>query len=144
MTANVLQAHTRAVLALLDADDVLPALVVCNGQVPVNVTPPYVLVYFALRTPAGTEVPEMVSLEQTSDVIVTSAYCHSVGFDTPDAALGVAGRVRVCLLGVIPVITGRVCFPIAHSDGPPVARDEKSQRPVFDQIDLYQFTSLPG
>jgi hypothetical protein len=144
VTANVLQAHTRAMLALLDADNTSPALVVCNGLVPPDVVPPYVLVYFALRTPTGLEVPEMVSLEQTSDVIVTSAYTHSVGFDTPDAALGVAGRVRTQLRGVIPVITGRTCFPIVHADGPPTSRDEKSQRPVFDQIDLYQFTSLPG
>lgn len=141
---NVLQAHTRAVLALLDADDGPPPLVVCNGIVGPGVVPPYVLVYFALRTPTGFEVPEMVSLEQTSDVLVLSAYCHSVGYDTPDAALAVAGRARTRLLGVTPTIVGRVCAPIVHADGPPTARDEKTQRPVFDQIDLYQFTSLPG
>jgi hypothetical protein len=144
VTANVLQAHTRAVLALLAADTGPPQLVVCNGVVPDGVLPPYALLYFALRTPSGVEVPEMVSKEQTSDVLVVSAYCHSVGFDTPDAALAVAGRVRARLLGVIPVIAGRTCFPIVHSDGPPTIRDEKSQRPVFDQIDMYQFTSLPG
>lgn len=144
MTANVLQAHTRAVLALLDADDASPPLVVCNGIVLAGVTPPYVLVYFALRTPTGVEVPQLVSLEQTSDVLVLSAYCHSVGYDIPDAALAVAGRVRARLLGVRPVIAGRVCFPITHADGPPTSRDENTQRPVFDQIDLYQFTSLPG
>lgn len=141
---NVLQAHTRVVLALLDADDVPPPLVVCNGIVPPNVVPPYVLVYFALRTPSGLEVPEMVSLEATSDVLILSAYCHSVGYDSPDAALAVAGRVRTQLLGVTPVIANRVCSPITHADGPPTVRDEKTQRPVFDQIDLYQFTSLPG
>lgn len=140
---NVLQAHTRAVLALLDADNTLPALVVCNGIVE-DEKPPYVLVYFALQTPAGTDVPQLVSLERTSDVLVLSAYCHSVGYDTPDAALGVAGRVRAQLLGVTPVITDRVCFPIVHADGPPTVRDENTQRAVFDQIDLYQFTSLPG
>lgn len=141
---NVLQAHTRAVLALLDADNTGPALVVCNGIVPTGTEPPYVLVYFALRTPTGAEVPDMVSLEQTSDVIVTTAYCHSVGYDSPDAALGVAGRVRTQLRGVIPVVAGRVCFPILHVAGPPTVRDEKTQRAVFDQIDQYEFTSLPG
>lgn len=140
---NVLQAHTRAVLALLDADNAAPPLVVCNGIV-ASETPPYVLVYFALSTPTGAEVPEMVSLEQTSDVLVLSAYCHSVGYDSPDNALAIAGRVRTQLLGVTPVIAGRVCFPIVHADGPPTVRDEKTQRAVFDQIDLYQFTSLPG
>lgn len=142
--SDVLLDHTDAVLALLTADAGPPPLKVCNGIVPSTVTPPYVLVYFALRTPAGTEVPDMVSLESTSDVLVTSAYTHSVGYDTPDAALAVAGRVRACLLGVIPVISGRVCFPIVHADGPPTSRDEKTQRALFDQIDLYQFTSLPG
>jgi hypothetical protein len=144
VTANILQAHTRAVLALLEADDGPPPLKVLNGFVPGDVTPPYVLLYFALRTPAGTEVPDLVSLEDTSDVLVTSAYCHSVGWDSPDAALAVAGRVRACLLGVIPVITGRVCFPILHTAGPPTSRDEKTQRALFDQIDTYEFTSLPG
>lgn len=141
---NVLQAHSRAMLALLDADNTAPALVVCNGFVPAATVPPYVLVYFALRTPAGFEVPDLVSLERTSDVLVTSAYCHSVGYDVPDAALAVAGRVRTQLLGVTPTIAGRVCTPIVHTDGPPTVRDEKTQRAVFDQIDLYQFTSLPG
>ena len=142
--SDVLLDHTDAVLALLTADVGPPPLVVCNGIVPGDVTPPYVLVYFALRTPAGTEVPDMVSLEATSDVIVTSAYTHSVGYDTPDAALAVAGRVRACLLGVIPVVQGRVCYPILHAAGPPTSRDEKTQRAVFDQIDMYEFTSQPG
>lgn len=141
---NILQAHTRAVLALLDADNAAPPLVVCNGIVPAGTTPPYVLVYFALRTPTGAEVPEMVSLEQASDVLILSAYCHSVGYDIPDAALAVAGRVRTQLLGVAPVIAGRVSGRIGHADGPPTVRDENTQRAIFDQIDLYQFTSLPG
>lgn len=141
---SILLAHTRAVLALLEDDDGPPPLVVCNGIVPDGVEPPYVLVYFALRTPAGLEVPGLVSLERTSDVLVVSAYSHSVGYDSPDNALAVAARVRTQLLGAEPVITNRICFPIGHADGPPTSRDEKTQRPVFDQIDLYQFTSLPG
>lgn len=141
---SILPDHTRAMLALLEADNAPPALVVHNGLVPNGGLPPYVLVYFALRTPTGLEIPGLVSLERTSDVLVVSAYCHSVGYDSPDNALAVASRVRTRLLGVEPVITGRTCFPIAHADGPPTARDEKTQRAVFDQIDLYQFTSLPG
>lgn len=141
---SILLDHTRAMLALLEADDVSPALVVCNGEVTDGVVPPYALAYFSLRTPTGLEVPEMVSLERTSDVLVVSGYLHSVGYDVPDAALAVAGRVRAALLGVTPVIAGRVCFPIVHADGPPTVRDEQTGRRIFDQIDLYQFTSLPG
>jgi hypothetical protein len=141
---TVLLAHTRAVLGLLAADVGPPPLVVCNGLKPDDVEPPYVLVYFALRTPTGLEVPGLVALEDTSDVLVVSAYCHSVGYDTPEAALAVAGRVRARLLGVEPTVASRVCFPITHTDGPPTIRDERTQRPVFDQVDVYAFTSLPG
>lgn len=139
---NILQAHTRAVLALLDADDVPPPLVVLNGRVTTQ-APPYVLVYFRLRTPSGVEAPELVSLEQASDVLDTWAYCHNIG-STPDAALAVAGRVRTQLLGVVPAIAGRVCFPIRHDDGQPVQRDEATGATVYDLVDVYTFTSLPG
>lgn len=139
---NVLQAHTSAVLALLDADNADPPLVVCNGIVKTE-RPPYALVYFRLYTPSGAEVPQHVSLEGTSDVIDTWAYVHCVAAD-PDGTLAVAGRVRARLLGVTPVIAGRSCYPIAHDDSRPAGRDERLGQAVFDQVDMYRFRSQPA
>lgn len=140
---NVLQAHARAYLDLLDADNANPALVVLNSQVKPGEEPPYVLVYFRLHTPSGAEVPQNVSLESTSDVIDAWAYCHSVSLD-PYGALGAAGRGRAALLGVTPAIAGRVCYPITHDDSKPVARDERLGQAVFDQVDVYRFRSQPA
>lgn len=135
--------HAQVYLTLLDADDASPALVPLDSVVPKLQTPPYVLLYFAFRTPTGVDEPDKVSLEDTSDVLNATATCHSVG-TTPGSARAIASRVRACLLGVVPVISGRVCFPITHQDGPPTQRDETTGVTVFDQIDQYQFTSLPG
>lgn len=143
MTLNILQAHAQVFLDLLDADNVSPALVVLNGRVPEGQRPPYALLYFALRTPTGRDVPELVSLESTSDVVVASAYCHNVGGD-PHGALAVAGRVRTALLGVTPSIAGRVCAPIEQVDAMPTDRDESTGEPIFDQVTVYEFLSLPG
>jgi hypothetical protein len=139
---SAIQAHAQAFLSLLDADDVPPSLVVLDGQVKGQL-PPYVLVYFRLHTPEGTEVPEKVALEDTSDVLDTWAYCHSVG-GNPTAARAVAGRVRAALLGVEPVIADRVCYPIVHDDSQPTNRDETTGTPVFDHVDVYKFTSQPA
>lgn len=141
--SNVLQDHYRWVLARLDADDVAPALVVLHGKVPTGQVKPYVLVYFRLVTPSGEQEPDKVGFENVSDVINTTAYCHSVG-GSPDAALSVAARVRAALLGVIPTIAGRVCFPIHHDDSVPADRDETTGADVYDQIDVYSFASMPG
>lgn len=143
---NVLQAHAKAVLDLLDADNDPPALVVLSGVVPKTTpatTPPYVLVYFRLWTPAGREVPEAVSLELTSDVLDTWAYCHNVG-GNPNTAMAVAGRTRAALLGVTPAIAGRLCYPITHDDSQPVNRDESAGTAVFDLVDVYAFRSIPA
>jgi hypothetical protein len=139
---NILQLHKQVFLDLLDADDVSPPLVVLDGQV-AGQAPPYVLLYIALRTPSGVDEPDKVSLEATSDVLNATAYCHSVG-GGQHAALAVADRVRAALRGVVPVIANRVCFPIGQVDGQPVQRDETTGVPVFDQVDVWQFTSLPG
>jgi hypothetical protein len=139
----ILLDHTRAVLGLLNAAPGSSPLKVQNGQVGTTVAPPYVLVYFSLRTPVGADIPQDVSLEAYSDVIICSAYCHSVGADI-DAALSVGGRVRGALLGQIPAVTGRQCYPIQHDDGAPVNRDETTNTAVFDLVDVYSFKSIPA
>lgn len=140
---SILVAHAQVFLDLLDADDDPPALVPLHSRVPNGQAPPYVLLYFAFRTPTGVDEPDKVALEATSDVLYTTATCHSVG-TTPISALNIASRVRGCLLGAFPVVAGRLCYPITHQDGPPTQRDETTGVTLFDQIDQYQFTSQPG
>lgn len=135
---NILQLHARVFLDLLNADDELE---VVHGQVTKPL--PYVAVHFAFRTPSGTNEPQKVGKEATSDVLTTIAYLHGVG-ETPMTALAVAGRARAALLGIFPTVAGRVCYPIEHVDGPPMQRDEQTLDNAFDQVDVYQFTSQPG
>jgi hypothetical protein len=140
---NIVQSHAKVFLDLLDADNLSgDPLVVYDGRV-TGTADHYVLVYFAFRTPSGTDEPQKVSLEATSDVLDATAYCHSVGGDAA-AARAVAGRVRAALLGVSPTVAGRLCYPIEHADGPPMQRDEATGTPVFDQVDVYKLTSQPG
>lgn len=143
MALNILQAHAQVVLDLLDADNTAPALVVHNGEVPAAARPPYVVVYFVFRTPSGTDEPDKVSLEAHSDVLYTSAYCHSVG-GNQYASLAVGGRVRAALRGIIPAVAGRVCGPIAFADGSPVRRDETTGVSVFDFTEVWEYVSLPA
>lgn len=140
---NAHEAHAAAIFARLRADVTPSPLRVLDGEVPKDQPMPYVLVYLRLWTPSGVEVPEKVSLENTSDVIETYAYCHSVG-STPASSRVTAGRVRVQLLGFEPTIAGRICYPITHDDGGPTGRDEATGAGVFDLIDVYKFTSQPG
>lgn len=144
MALNILQAHKQVFLDLLDADNVAPALVVLDGQVPEGTSPPYVLIYTGFRTPSGAEEPDKVSKEAASDVLYATAYCHSVG-GNPHASLAVAGRVRVALRGVQPAIAGRgECSQIGQADWAPSSRDETTGTPVFDTIDVWEFFSLPS
>lgn len=132
--------HAAAVLALLDADNAFPPLVVLDGKVPNGTVPPYVLVYFADNDP---ELADSTPLTGRSDRYVVRAYCHSVG-DNGQAARMVADRVRAALLDVVPTVAGRQCFPIRREDGQPPQRDESTGTLVMDKVDVYRLESLPG
>lgn len=136
----MIQAHANAVLALLDADDAPPALVVLDGAVPDNVSPPYVLVYFGDSSPEGADGH---SLTGTSDRFVMRIVAHCVG-GNQIAARAVAQRVRAALLDVTPTVAGRQCFPIRHEDGQPTQRDESTGVLVMDKVDVYRLESLPA
>lgn len=139
MTTWVEQAHADAVLALLGAAlPASPPLVVYDGQVPAGAAPPYVLVYLATATPSGT------SLTSVYDRAVTRGYLHCVG-STAEAARAVAGRASNALLGVIPAIAGRICFPIRDdgSDAPP-QRDETTGVLLMDRLVQIRLESVPG
>jgi hypothetical protein len=138
-----IQAHADAFLALLAAASGSPALAVYDGEVPNSPAPAYALVYFYIETPDGLTAPDKVSFTWNSDVINGRGYVHCVG-GSALAARAVAGRVRSALLNVTPVISGRACFPIRWLEGQPPSRDEATLVPVFDQVDVYGWTSIPG
>ncbi len=137
------QAHSGAVLALLDADDVAPALVVRDGYVPTNSAPPYVVVYFTIESLQAELDLSSSDMTYASTRVNCYAYCHYVGSNAT-AARAVAARVRAALLDVTPVITGRTCFPIRHVENQPPVRDETTGVLVMDQVDVYRLSSIPS
>lgn len=140
----MLQAHAQAVLDLLDADNTAPALVVLDGKVPTGAVAPYVLVYFRFDRPDAVAEPDKADLSFDQVSLCTVATVHAVGGTTASAARAVAVRVAAALLNVTPVVAGRSCFPIRWVDGQDAARDETTGTTVFDQVDIYEFTSQPG
>ncbi|TDB81645.1 DUF3168 domain-containing protein [Micromonospora fluostatini] len=133
----MIREHTAAVLALLQGAPGTTPLVALDGHVPAGRVPPYVLVYFADND------PEDRSLEDRQDRYVLWVYCHNVGGNA-DAARAVATRVRSALLGVVPVVAGRDCWPIRREDGDPPDRDESTGVLVMDQVDVYRLESVPA
>ncbi|MEV4767800.1 tail completion protein gp17 [Micromonospora humida] len=132
------RAHADAVLAILSA---APGnLRVLDGAVPKDVLPPYVLLYFADADP---EVADNRPLEGGSQRFVLRVYAHSVGGSSA-AARALGERVRTALLDLVPVVTGRECFPIRREDGQPPQREESTGTLVMDRIDVYRLESVPA
>ena len=138
-----IEAHARAVLDLLDADNAAPPLVVHDGRVPAKAVPPYVVAYMMVQTPSGDMPVDSTSLDMDSDRVVLRAYLHSVGANA-QAARMVADRCRTQLLGVTPSIAGRECWPIRQDEGMPADRDESTGMLVMDQVDIYRLESVPA
>lgn len=135
----MIEEHAQALLALLDADNTAPALVVYDGKVPSGIDPkatPYVLVYFDSNDPE-------LDKEARPWLFEMVATCHSVGGNA-QAARMVADRVRTALVGVRPTVAGRTCGPITREPGMPPQRDETTGSTVMDQVDLYRLRSLPA
>lgn len=133
-------AAAAAILAILNAVDDPPALVVHDGKVPNGATAPYVLVYFTDTDPEATDSRPLTGASQRH---ITRAICHSVGA-TAEAARMVADRVRGALLDVVPTVSGRTCQPIRREEGQPPQRDEETLASVFDQVDVYRLESVPS
>lgn len=128
--------HAQAVLDLLTG----AGLNVHDGAVPssVNVdSGPYVLPYFDSTDPELSFEAGPFRFEMTMTL-------HSVG-GSAQASRMVADIARTALVGVVPVVTGRACFPITRElGGVPPQRDESTGSLVMDQVDLYVIRSLPG
>jgi hypothetical protein len=141
-----IQDHADAFLTLARAASGSPALTVYDGAVPSGPAAAYALVYFFIETPDGLAAPDKVSLVLDSDVINARAYVHCVGGEpeAARAARAVAGRVRSAVLNRTLTITGRSCFPVRWLEGQPPQRNEETGVVVFDQVDVYGWTSVPG
>lgn len=136
----MINTHADAVMALLDADNANPPLVVFKGRVPDGVEPPYVCVYFTDTDP---ELPDSRSLDGLPERYMIRAYTHCVG-GSETAALSVAQRVRTALRNVTPNIAGRSCFPIRREEGPPARSDEGTGGQVVTKSDTYRLESEPA
>jgi hypothetical protein len=137
----VIEEHFQAFFALLEADATLNPY---DGEVPANPAARYSLVYFYVETPDGLQAPDAVNITGDSDVIDAWAYVHSVGV-TPASARIQSGRVRAAVLNQRLTLAGRECFPIRWREGQPPQRDEDVPGdPVFDQVDVYSWRSLPA
>lgn len=143
-----IQDHFDAFKALLAAaPGGPPSLAVYDGAVPDGASAPYALVYFSIATPDGQAAPDAVSLHGDSDVIDARAIVHCVGAEpeAQRAARAVAGRVRAAVLNQRLAIAGRDCAPIRWIDGQPAARNEDIPgSPIFDEVDVYGWRSVPG
>lgn len=136
----MIQLHANAVLALLDADNASPALVVLDGLVPQGQSAPYVLVYFDDSDP---ELAESRPLTGASQRYVLRAICHSVAVNQKSSR-AISQRVRAALLDVVPTVTGRVCAPIRREDSQPTQRDETTGTALFDSVSVYRLESVPA
>lgn len=136
----MIQAHANAVIALLDADNTAPALVIHDGKVPNGAVPPYVLVYFDDTDPDVTESRDQTGVSQR---YVLRAITHSVG-TTASSSRAIAQRVRAALLDVIPAVAGRSCWPIRREEGQPTIRDETTLAASFDSVSTYRVESVPA
>lgn len=133
--------HFKAFFALLEADSTLNPY---DGEVPDAPAARYALVYFYVETPDGLQAADAVNLTFDSDVIDAWAYIHSVGA-TPASARIQSARVRTAVLNEVLTVAGRECFPIRWREGQPPQRNEDIPGgPVFDQVDVYSWRSVPG
>jgi hypothetical protein len=137
---STVEDHVAVGLALLTAD---PNLTVYDGIVDKATPNAYVVVYTFRQRPDGLTAPDKVPLTGTSIAVDMRMYCHCVGA-TAAAARLVQGRVEAALLDRTPSVAGRSCFPIRLIDGQQAGRNEETGTPVFDIVDVYGWTSVPG
>ena len=76
-------------------------------------------------------------------MVQCTAIVHYVGGNAEACRL-LADRGWSALLGVTPTITGRTCGPIRLVDSQPPRRDESTGLLIVDQVDVYEYVSLPA
>jgi hypothetical protein len=137
---STVQGHVDAALGMLRAN---PNLTVYDGKVDNGAPNAYVVVYAFRLRPDGLAAPDKVPLTGASTAVDMRLFCHSVGA-TAHAARTVQDQVEAALLDKTPAVTGRSCFPIRLLDGQQGIPDEVTGTSVFDNTDVYGWTSVPG
>jgi len=136
-------AHIDAVLNLLRADASLTVYPDAEGFVPLerDRADHYVVVYTSIERPPGIAGASN-KLTGRSDTWIARYYCHCVGPNEYSAA-AVAGRVRVALLDVTPVMAGRTPTPIRQDGDQPPTRDDSTGGPIYDRVVIYRLRTSP-
>lgn len=134
------QAHADAMLGLARGPGPGTPLTVLDGAVPNGTVPPYVLVYFTDDDP---EDADSRSAEDGPGRYVLHGYFHLVGGNAA-ATRALADKLRARLLGVVPTVVGRSCFPIRREESNPPERDESTGTVVMDRVDIYRLASEPA
>lgn len=130
------RAHAAPILAALNSSGA-PALRVFDGSVDARTVPPYLVAYIS------TTAPEATSLEEPWDKVTCTAVIHYVGSNAA-ACRVLADRGWAALLGLTPEIDGRDCGPIRLVDSQPPRRDESTGQLIVDQVDVFEYASLPN
>lgn len=132
--------HADAGLDLLEA---VPGLTVYRDKLPPAVTglaPPWVLVMTAVEWPYA---ETNNSIDYASTTCVTTWYCYASG-TTGTSALAIGGIVRGTLLGIRPVITGRVCNQISQVSSEPPRQHEGTGISVLTALSIYELETRPA
>jgi hypothetical protein len=138
--SNLLEDHAAAFLGLISGT----GLTTFDSGVSDEAPDQYVLVYPLFETPDGLLAPDALSLTLVSTALDVSMYVHNVGV-TAQSARATASRTRGAVLDVVPVVAGRICFPVRWRGGQPVRRNEEIPgAPVFDEVHVYGWRSLPA
>jgi hypothetical protein len=138
--STTVEDHVESGLALLRTNT---NLTVYDGLVPKDAPNAYVVVHTFRQRPDGLTAPDKVPLTGTSVAVDMRMYCHCVG-STAAAARLVQGQVEATLLDMTPTVTGRSCFPIRLIDGAQSQPNEETGASVWDNVDVYGWTSVPA
>lgn len=122
-----------AVVGLLDAQ---AGLTVYADGAPDLAQPPYVTVWLS------TDLEDTDRLEASTNRVQWRITTHSVG-SSAEAALRVAGLVRLALLDTRPAVAGSQSSRVHHTAGRSPQVDESTGVTVADIVDQWTFTAWP-
>lgn len=132
-------AHAKAGLDLIQG----AGLDLYDGKLPDNVTAlslPWVTAHAVVEwehdTPNG-------SIRNESSSCVTTWYLRCAAANTT-ALMAVLGRIRAVLLDVVPVIAGRVCFPIRMVSVQTPDQDNTLGTAVIEATAIYELETRPA
>lgn len=130
-----------AVLARLRADAWLTAATFDDEVTPEERPQRYALV----TSNAGVQTAQRLTqaVKATTARREITYTIRSVG-TTRAQAIAVADRVAAQLLGFIPTVSGRRCWPIRHAISRPAQKDTDPNPPLWYCVDEFDLTSDPG